>query len=1118
VSFRLQLLGAPRLAEGATDRHLPGRRALALLAIVALEGRVTRARAAALLWGDLDEASARRNLRRELARLREAGLGDLLDATAERLALAAGVGTDLDDGPAETPLLAGFELGDTPAFDAWLAERRDERQRAWREAARAEAAAAEARGDLRGALALQRRLLEADPLQEPVHAAVMRLHEALGERAAALEVFERCRRLLRDELGLEPLAATAALAERIRASQRLEPLLARSEAPAWHPLDAPLVGRDAEAARVRTATAPLLLVTGEPGVGKTRLVQESLLARDTLALRIEAGARGAALQVVAEAIAEALQRPPGDARAARLAALAPESRRQAARLVGALDPAARHDDAPSPALQQRFFAALADVLDALAGPGSTVLIDDLHWADEATLQLVRTLAHRRARETGAHPRLVATARAHELAEHVAARDTMLALEREGLLERLALAPLPEADTLALVRALSGSPGGALFAARLQRVTAGNPFFLLETLRFLFEAGELTIDERGQWATRHDDATADYAELPVPPTVAATVQERVDRLGAPARRVLEAAALAGDGFVLDEVQPATALSDWEALAGLERALQARVIVPAEGHDGGAGGGYRFVHDLARAALEAQLGHERRRRVHARIAATLATRGGRPDRVARHFEGAGDAAAAQPWHVRAAQDAARRFARREALEHYAAALAHGGPAAAVSEWRVQRVDLLRALGDQDGADAEVQALAALAGADGHVAQRALTMQGLRRLDRAQPAEALPLFERALALPMATPADELRLLRMAGLAALHLARGSLARGWLTRALALAERHQPEQCRNIDWLLIHLLYSAGSVDEACRLAEAGLARPDAGDPAVQAQLLNAAAPAFEAAGKRARALQCLQAARVLAQQQALGVQVVNITLALARMQLRGGEVALARTTQAQLPASGAQPLPWQTFQTVGNEARIAWAEGRTADAVHAAQAALVALEASASSASTGANVHALLARLHALTGDLDAAVAAADAAARVSQHPDEPPLPLLLAEAMHAWRALAAGDAGAAQRRLAAALAGPTALDEHWREHFELAHCVLAAAALERGDHGATLAALAPVRFSPALAALAEGLRVCAGAAADAARALLAGGKVPLPEAARLARALDEGLPPIP
>ena len=140
-----------------------------------------------------------------------------------------------------------------------------------------------------------------------------------------------------------------------------------------------------------------------------------------------------------------------------------------------------------------------------------------------------------------------------------------------------LAPFGADDTLQLVRELSGSGRGERFAARLQESTRGNPYFLLETLRYLFDAGELRIDAR-TLETAYDDA-ATYGRLPVPPTVREAVIERVERLGMPSRRVLEIAALAGDGFTLDLLRPASALDDWQAVEGLELSLQAGFVAAA-----------------------------------------------------------------------------------------------------------------------------------------------------------------------------------------------------------------------------------------------------------------------------------------------------------------------------------------------------------------------------------------------------------------------------------------------------------------------------------------------------------------------------------------------------------
>ena len=123
--------------------------------------------------------------------------------------------------------MEGFALGgEAPAFDDWLAERREGLVRRWREVAASAAAHREALGDGRGALEWHLRLLAEDALQERHYVSAMRLHHLLGERSAALAVYERCRRVLAAELGLEPLTSTVALAETIRAAERLSPLVA----------------------------------------------------------------------------------------------------------------------------------------------------------------------------------------------------------------------------------------------------------------------------------------------------------------------------------------------------------------------------------------------------------------------------------------------------------------------------------------------------------------------------------------------------------------------------------------------------------------------------------------------------------------------------------------------------------------------------------------------------------------------------------------------------------------------------------------------------------------------------------------------------------------------------
>ncbi len=164
--------------------------------------------------------------------MREAGLDAAFAADAETVALAPGVATDLvafaaavAEGDADRVLdlyagglLRGFDLAAAPAFADWLGARRETFAQRWREVAERRCDALAEAGDLRSALREAHRLIADDSLQEAHFRRVMRLHQRLGEREAALDAFERCRKALGRELGLRPLPETVALAEAIRAS------------------------------------------------------------------------------------------------------------------------------------------------------------------------------------------------------------------------------------------------------------------------------------------------------------------------------------------------------------------------------------------------------------------------------------------------------------------------------------------------------------------------------------------------------------------------------------------------------------------------------------------------------------------------------------------------------------------------------------------------------------------------------------------------------------------------------------------------------------------------------------------------------------------------------------
>jgi tetratricopeptide (TPR) repeat protein len=173
-------------------------------------------------------------------------------------------------------------------------------------------------------------------------------------------------------------------------------------------------------------------------------------------------------------------------------------------------------------------------------------------------------------------------------------------------------------------------------------------------------------------------------LPVPPTVREAVLERVNRLGEPARRLLEVASLTDDGFSLPELIPATALTELEGVEALERAVGAQFLSRLE-H------GFAFAHDLARQAILGNVSTERRSLIHGKLADAFEALEGAPARIAHHLEMAHRRKQAVPWRVKAAQAAANIYANHEALEQYAKALEDGATGLVVGEIHLERGQL-------------------------------------------------------------------------------------------------------------------------------------------------------------------------------------------------------------------------------------------------------------------------------------------------------------------------------------------------------------------------------------------------------------------------------------------
>jgi DNA-binding SARP family transcriptional activator len=732
----LRLLGPPVLeSPDVSALAWPTAKGAALLAVLAIDGPTPRERLAAWLWPQQDATASRRNLRRELARLREAGAGGAWVAEGARLMLDATVAVDcaqfdrlLDAGDADAalalwrgPLADGLSLPDAPAFEEWLAGARARWARRRVAALEGMAAAREAAGDADGALRTIERLLDEDPLQEAHQRSAMRLHAAAGRRAAAIAGYERFAALLSSELGLAPMADTLALARALRhadapavtpAPPAPQPPAQAASTPWAGPRLLPFVGRESELAALDAAWREgcAIVIEGPAGVGKTRLATEFAAARGAFALA--ACRPGDAAQPYA-AFKRALRLLAGQALTAddwprwvsdELAHLLPE-----------FGPAPQRIDSDS--ARQRFFRACAAAWSLLAtGSFDIVIVDDWHLADAQSRLLLDFIVRERSarRLAAAAPGAVAEA-GEGPCEVLLLRPDLLptdrapidALAREGLALRLMLAPLSPSAVDRLAEQLSGLPPPPQLSDRLVRASGGNPFALGETLRHWAALSLWQADAQGRWSL-DDDAAAAAASAggdAVPQAARQTVLARAAALPEPARRVLEAASLAAEPFTPALLAGACALSEVQALDAIDAAMAAHLLRERDG-------GFAFTHDLVQAALESTLGDDRKRLVHRRLALGAQALHGLvavpAAEIARHWELGGEPQRAVEPRLAAAEAAYALFSEETAELHWARALADGATLAQQVHVAARRGSMARNRDDRDGMQAAVDEL--------------------------------------------------------------------------------------------------------------------------------------------------------------------------------------------------------------------------------------------------------------------------------------------------------------------------------------------------------------------------------------------------------------------------
>lgn len=737
ATLSVRLLGPVRVDVNGAPLAVDTRKAIALLAYIAVAGRPTpRESLATLLWPDSAEAQARGALRRTLSVL-NSGLGgsglvvdratvlidrSVVDLDLDGFGVALAQARDHGHPPrhscrhcrrsldtavalARGPFMDGFVLRDNELFEEWLTAEREAHRRELAGALERLVAEHLASGMWDAAIAAGRRWLDLDPLHEPAHRALMEAHARAGEIAAAVQGYRDAVATLDRELGVSPLAETTELYEAIVAGTFAADaptadteVGGTSRSVAGAASTPPLLGREDELRRLRAVLASaapsgrMVAIEGEAGVGKSRLADalaESALGdgHRVISARCYAGetsiAFGPIVSLLRASIGAVGQDPEHGltpSTQATLSILLPE-------LTSESPTALSQVPGRGPAARLALFEAVVEGLThgspAPHGRATVVRLDDLQWADDSTLEVLAFLARRLE---GRSLLVLLSWRREELDERAA--PLMTELPADGLVR---LDRLGRQDVQRLIEALVAgrvAPEPTI-VEQLVEEAEGLPLYVVEAL-----------------------ATDDRPPGTVPAGIRALLQARLAALSDVATQVVAAAAVVGRSFDAETARQVSGRSEDETVEALEELSRRGVIVEA-------GPSEALTHDFTHARLR-DVAYEgtsvaRRRLLHRRAAqayrAQPAPGGdelGRLARIARHEQEAGRAASAATAFEEAGRLALRAYANREALAYFEAALALGHAEIAPIHERIG--DVRVRIGDYPGAISAYETAAA------------------------------------------------------------------------------------------------------------------------------------------------------------------------------------------------------------------------------------------------------------------------------------------------------------------------------------------------------------------------------------------------------------------------
>jgi DNA-binding SARP family transcriptional activator len=539
-------------------------------------------------------------------------------------------------------------------------------------------------GELDAALALLEPLASQHPREEQLHRVLINVLAGLGRRWEAIETYERLRDRLDDAYAAEPEPETKALYRRLLTGAHNHP----------GPRMQPLVGREQEWKRLLASwqrasdgKSHLFLISGEAGIGKSRLAEELLVWADQQGIATartrsyQAEGRLALAPVTewlrSETIRNAFSRLP-EVWLTEIARLLPELLDERPKLQ-------RPEQTAELSQRQRFFEALSRAVLAASQP-LLLLIDDLQWCDQETLQWLHFLLRF---DTRSRLLIVGTARTEELVSTHPVVDWLVHLRSEGSVSELALDPLDVAESAQLAGQVIKDDLDDQSALRLYRETEGNPLFVVEMASAGLN-GRSTEPKSGALEVSAPQLSTAH----LPPRMHAVIAGRLAQLSPETRELAGLAAAVGRAFTVDILRKASGVAADSLTNELDELWQRRIVRPA------AVNSFDFSHDKIRDVAYADLSPMKQRYWHSRIAQALEEiYVANPDPVsaqlATHYEQAGEPVRAIPFYQRAAEVAQRVYAHAEAigLLRHGLQLLHNVPDQASRE--EHELDLLRLL---------------------------------------------------------------------------------------------------------------------------------------------------------------------------------------------------------------------------------------------------------------------------------------------------------------------------------------------------------------------------------------------------------------------------------------